>query len=87
MDPNCFDGTSGSCPLHEAVRFFRKGVAQLLLEFGADPRQSSANSEVIIALLPPFLHYHSLLKASYCHFDMINYEHYNVMEPCVLLSM
>lgn len=46
MDPNCFDGSSGSCPLHEAVRFFRKEVIRVLLEFGADPWQKSANDEV-----------------------------------------
>lgn len=45
MDPNCFDGTSGSCPLHEACRFFRKDVAKVLLEFGAECHQKSANDE------------------------------------------
>lgn len=46
MDPNCFDGATGSCPLHEAVRYFRKDVAAVLLEFGAHPSQTSANGEV-----------------------------------------
>jgi hypothetical protein len=37
---------TGTCPLHEAVRFFRKEVARVLLEFGAKSRQQSANGEV-----------------------------------------
>jgi len=45
MDPNCFDGASGSCPLHEAVRYFWTNVARVLLEFGSRPEQTSANAE------------------------------------------
>jgi ankyrin repeat protein len=51
MDPNCIDGATGSCPLHEAVRFFRKDVTQVLLEFGAKSNQQSVNGETAVGIV------------------------------------
>ena len=46
MKPNAVEDTSGTSPLHEAVRFFRQEIAKLLLEFGADPDNENKLKEV-----------------------------------------
>ncbi|XP_065909173.1 uncharacterized protein [Dysidea avara] len=44
-DPNCVDERTGTSPLHEAVRFFRLYVAELLLQFGAKPGVTNSGQQ------------------------------------------
>lgn len=45
MDPNARHPETGDTPLHEAARFFRKDVAVLLLQYGADPECANKSGE------------------------------------------
>lgn len=45
FDPNGLDESSGSRPLHEAVRFFRIKIAELLVSFGADSKLKNSCGE------------------------------------------